>query len=135
MFSCRVISDRDSDPVSSPPHSWLLQLVVGEGDTQAHQPEAHRAHSSALSPKELRVYMEASLGNGRLTLTLLTAGVFALVSTFVNRVATFSFQCLKSASGHLRSACNWLVFPPPLLLVVKDCLVLSLDDREDKPGL
>lgn len=50
--------------VSSPPHSWLLQLVVGEGDTQAHQPEAHRAHSSALSPKELRVYMEASLGNG-----------------------------------------------------------------------
>lgn len=48
--------------------------------------------------------------------------MLTLVSTFVN---VFSW-CLKSASGHLRSGCNQ--FFPPLLLVVKDCLVLSLVD-------
>lgn len=58
-----LISDRILTLVSSPPHSWLLQLVVWEGDTQAYQLEAHTAHSSALSPKELEIYMDASLEN------------------------------------------------------------------------
>lgn len=103
-----------------------MQLVVWERDThsEAYQPEAHTAHSFAPSPG-LNELPDLHQSYGRqlgLALVLETAGVLALVSTFVNGVVMFSFSvCLKSASGLLRSGCNFLLF----FLVLKVCVIFE----------